>query len=430
MSNEHVAEYFASVKSGLGRLMDKFLSEAACRLPRLSADYVAKMAPEYLGTWPRPNPARLYRQSFPPEEASKLVKQACDAAYDQHMENALATTPEAVFKRLGEAGAAFNTKEGALAELRESKKRIEEIYRLRPRLEVEPDYGGLMAQLPDDLRQLLTTQLQDLATWQWLVEWRTLAENNAVAILFDEAFPLEGHRALLCKAVLAERVVSVVYRGKPEGGNHIFGFLPAVLGDYGVAFGVSLVFAAAVANDLAEGCEDVSRELYRTMPDLVKRLARADDPEVDVALAPLRALREGVYTALVALGNFTVRRVPGIESPLELVRGIVNQGLVVEAARTFPAAVLGPLGLAGAYLPNLLVSSGGALALNPDLGSEMAVLQKATRALKQPAPVGYGCPMAFPGSAGEASGVEALAKVLLAVFEAIYPIVASVAAKG
>ena len=50
MSNEHVAEYFASVKSGLGRLMDKFLSEAACRLPRLSADYVAKMAPEYLGT--------------------------------------------------------------------------------------------------------------------------------------------------------------------------------------------------------------------------------------------------------------------------------------------------------------------------------------------------------------------------------------------
>lgn len=357
-----------------------------------------------------PNPSRLYREPvIPPDKVGRTLNWIGDRLLHKHTMAAAR-----IASRLCAGAEGVPSAEEIERQIRDNEAVIRDFYIN----EVPPPVGQYRAGLPADLRTLLgQCQYDDPEHIYHLGAWVNTVEHNAWHVLTGEVpskhigLPIVAKltEILRLRAKLADCMVLRRYDSNPPGTGHLVDFISVPLGDYGMPFAVTLATTAALMLDWAAPLEAESRELARKYPAMVDKLARAGDDGAR-ELAPLRAFREGIFTLLFGVGMMTVERNARFPDPVLLVSELVAQGVPTQMAARSPALLIGPMGLAGAYIPGFITDDGTQLALNEALYGQFHSIRVGTRGDHSLPAAGYGCPLAYPLE-GEPAQIDTLARL-------------------
>lgn len=130
-------------------------------------------------------------------------------------------------------------------------------------------------------------------------------------------------------------------------------------------------------------------------------------------------LQEGALSIMQTIALLTADKVPGYDDPGQLLRDIVDQGLIEKVTRMMPLGLVGPLALKGNYFPNPLQAQDGLLALSSEFTAWLheahtqywqGLLAEKTHT----AETGYGltCPASSKGG-----GIRALSDTLTHIYD-------------
>lgn len=362
-----------------------------------------------------PNPSRLYRESkIPRDKIQAVIYGAGSVAQHLHHRRAITHLLENQFSDFDDAPSL----DEAMRQLEEQERLYESWQRGTVMPEVPLDeYSNA---LPDDLKLLLgAIQEGDAESIYCLANWARLVELNADHILTGTSQKFAGvelveqlSKVLWDTTLLAPSVVIRRYDDpKTERGRHIFDFLQVMVGAYGKDFAVALMITATLLSDWVEALAKEGQQIRKQYPVMVSKLARAAGGFTE--LAPLRAFREGISTLMFSIAILTAERIDRFDDPVLLAAEVVKQHLPTQMAASFPPMVIGPLGITGGYLKDLVRDSGGALELNKDVTEKLAEIQKELRLVGSSLPAsGYGCPLAYPINGG-GSQIDNLAKLFM-----------------
>jgi len=198
----------------------------------------------------------------------------------------------------------------------------------------------------------------------------TLLENpnfvelaNSPVVGRVESFSYRANRSLIKNLASGDKV------------NTLTGFIHLPDSEYGSEFTGALLESAEVMIASAGGLTTLASELAAGNEDVIATyMARARKSEgCTPAEALVVATQEGVISVVQAIALLTKERVPGYDDPVQLVRDIVDKGLVERLTRALPVGVIGTFTLSGLYFPGLLQNGPDGLTLNPET---MSVLKE------------------------------------------------------
>ena len=295
----------------------------------------------------------------------------------------------------------------------------------------------VLAGLEKDLQEMLADGLRKRGVPEFLGAWKGIAWHNAKHV-FGAASPTITPTTgeIVKNARLAQKVVVIPYRADPPGSGHITDFvmMPVVGGDClrgAEALSTSLAVTTLYLLGLCggEAVVESCRAMARRCPAMIARLARGSDRGngKSAELASLRALREGIITAGWSYAQLTAVAAPG-RCPKALVRRLHENGILVELSHSAPPSVIGPLGLAGAYLPDLLQWDGDKPLLAANYLAMFAAARSEIRGSRSGLrAAGYGCPLSQTADGGSGMpGVALTSQLFVELFEVIYDHVAAV----
>lgn len=212
-----------------------------------------------------------------------------------------------------------------------------------------------------------------------------------------------------------------------QGGHFSDNTLIAPIGEYGPAVALNIMTATRTMVKLADrfSVEEAER-IARVHPDLVENRTTRGLDEVSLRSSnpPLSTLQEGITSLGNAMTLMTARRRRGFRDPEDLVKVIVDQKLVNQLARVLFSGFLQPTLFSGRYLTNLLVvHRDGRITFSEPFER----LMEHKRWFHQigfykeefPQFTGYGCPVSSRGSGYNESGLEALSKAYLYIFDTL-----------
>jgi len=198
----------------------------------------------------------------------------------------------------------------------------------------------------------------------------------------------------------------------PYEKNHVFGLNVAPIGPYGQPLSEALVVTSTLLMDQVENLSKHSEQFAAMAPEVIKKLARSEMGNK----APMGAFKEGIATFSFICSLLTDEKLENFEDPLRVLQEAQKLGFFKEIGKSFPATVIGPMGLTGSYLPGFLQSKSGELQLNDEILEKMRKIQRDFRKLprsKVSLPsAGYGCPLAYPDADGR-TGIDRLGKVFI-----------------